>query len=637
MAIPPLAFGPLSRQSYAANQILSGQGVPSGLSRLSGLSLGSGTEPPAAGIAPGPRQAGSDVGAPVEEFVPLFPQEDTGGGDLSNLPGFQAATGAGGVAELPSAPDLTPSVQNMVSETRNALTRLFGQAREGGPLQMPSQAFGDLNVARSGVSGARDITRLASQALGGGASLFLPPALSGLGANAAATGFAPLTTKGLNLALESAGQGGSQVGSALGQAVPYLGLLASLAGLAGSAQSQNPLGLASGTLGAYSSLSALSGGALPSLGSLASSALSSLGLGTIGGAGGGLAGGAAGLGAGVSSGAATGVGTTAGAAATSIPAGLTAGIVALPMLAAVGMNIADQLATAENQMAAARRAQRLATSIPGAFQDLAGAAQVAQGLGPEMTPEQALAALNQLNRAVDTLKGSGLYSFLEHGGTSVEGNTGMPGDVKFGQGPAVLQQMAPYLQLLRLGQIRAADVLGRAGQPVPGYGFPAADDAARLGSGGWFDPLTLAQSIGGAPFQQALMPYGGTNEAPEGLYRISEGLYGAPGSQAIGMASTLPFADRARVMLQQTPYGLVSKPLYDQLNALRPGNLEQGLVNLLQAYGGVIEPYASRFVAPSAPAPERVYQVAALPRLAQASAADLAAARRYQDFTSGGM
>lgn len=282
--------------------------------------------------------------------------------------------------------------------------------------------------------------------------------------------------------------GGLSTAATLARLADFPGVSAALGSLGGplslamGIKNEDPMGIASGVLGTYGALSTLTGLAasagilpagLPSLGALASSALSSLGFGV--GVGAPVAGGAAGLGAGVTAAGAGGAfgATTAaagsGAAFGSLGAGATLGIAMAPIMAAyLGISISDMIQGPKDAKALEQKAKNTFARFPEQLANLQSSTGLLRALDTA-SPQQAAQIYDQLSNIMTGYRESGMENVLERG--RIQSNTKTLGgpetiSVPFKEAPALYKRITPYLQAITYGQLRAQDAAARGGVSV---------------------------------------------------------------------------------------------------------------------------------------------------------------------------
>jgi hypothetical protein len=310
------------------------------------------------------------------------------------------------------------------------------------------------------------------------------------------------------------------IGGAAGGLGGLLGILNGIQALQQGNVGAGIQGLGTGGLGVYGGLSTLFPETFPSITGALGSALGTTG-----------------------AEAASTIGAGVGAGAGELGAGLTAGIAALPLAATAIADLVTNLQDAARMRASLGDIRRLMSSVPGSVQAITGETPgLLASLGPQTTPEQALSVLNQINATQRQFQESGVENLLKTGQATpmfaLQEN--MPG-VDYPGGPALFNQLQPFLNEENLARVRAEDILGQAGytpQTIPGYISPEALFLNMFpGATGAFE--TAADTVYSGP----------TTAIP----------YGTGGA----------FTDR-----------------WGQLTGLQPGGLEQGFAGLLNLYGG---------------------------------------------------
>src|SRR5690349_8865391 len=266
-ALKALAFGPLpAGQARAAEAV--GQDTASGTA-VRGLPGGGGGGGGAVDLnAPEPMMPRAS-----DRLAALASGSGGGGGST-----FGELGGVGNIEDLPGAqPSGQPQV-NFLSSLAGWLSgRTGGDTGDqenapaaSGPGETPDFAKA-IQAFNAAVKAAKAGSTLAKGSGGGWTLSSAPGSVQGLGENAAATGYAPLTAKGLDQALgPSAGSSSSGLGAASAGAAglsAILSLLAAGTGDQGVAKASQAVGLGPGALGVVGGGGGLGGviGALPSL------------------------------------------------------------------------------------------------------------------------------------------------------------------------------------------------------------------------------------------------------------------------------------------------------------------------------------------------------------------------------------
>jgi hypothetical protein len=200
-----------------------------------------------------------------------------------------------------------------------------------------------------------------------------------------------------------------------------------------------------------------------------------------------------------------------------------------------------------------------------------------------------------------------MEDFLQQGRTSVTGPSGQGSlEAGFAQGPEIMAALAPYLQALDLGRLRATDVAASGGQPIAGA-RPIYDYAYSLGSPAFAEQARPASSTPQAGQLSALLPqlFGtqtGWQASEESLAgpvtaqtKAFAGLppewqgsiedvqkYLAPGGAGYGRVEQ----GNANATYIPTNYGVANQDIFKALQGIQPGNYEQGLAQLFGQYGG---------------------------------------------------
>jgi hypothetical protein len=394
----------------------------------------------------------------------------------------------------------------------------------GAPTPSPTNLGG---AVQGGLSGAAGLLNLIQGLQGGNAMQGAGGGIQTIGGLASLLQNSPQLAEALGLGgLGTAGSGlGAtsvlgDIGGAAGGLGGLLGILNGIQALQQGNVGAGIQGLGTGGLGVYGGLSTLFPETFPSITGALGSALGTTGAET-----------ASTIGAGV------------GAGAGELGAGLTAGIAALPLAATAIADLVTNLQDAARMRASLGDIRRLMSSVPGSVQAITGETPgLLASLGPQTTPEQALSVLNQINATQRQFQESGVENLLKTGQATpmfaLQEN--MPG-VDYPGGPALFNQLQPFLNEENLARVRAEDILGQAGytpQTIPGYISPEALFLNMFpGATGAFE--TAADTVYSGP----------TTAIP----------YGTGGA----------FTDR-----------------WGQLTGLQPGGLEQGFAGLLNLYGG---------------------------------------------------
>ncbi len=243
-----------------------------------------------------------------------------------------------------------------------------------------------------------------------------------------------------------------------------------------------------------------------------------------------------------------------------------------------------------------------------------GIPDIASRLTSASTPEETAAILKQLNTLQDQYQAGGWESHQKSGVTTVKGvgdesgGAGMGADLSGVQ--QALDQMNPYFHTMDLTRLRAQDALSKAGwtpeqiQAQTGRYVSPQEWAMQLNAQNYtgtgrsqpmyqdFNPTFNSQfrpDVSGPGFRETQMARAGvTNDSQ--LNDLLAAMQN-PGAEMATVGGYDPRAINAAQSSQGdfmgTPYGTVNRSMYDQLAGIAPGNLEQGLMQYLQPYGGV--------------------------------------------------
>lgn len=617
MALSPLAFGPLSPAAQHAAMQLGAPSMPGGLN-LSRLTAGRSFGEPAQAAQVSPVGLATGTQAPIEEQTPLLPQGEATGerGDVTQLPGFQAATAPGGPAELPSGDELSPGEQQQVTQLRNALQRLANQGGGDQAMIDAAKALQGANKAITGATKGYQLGRLTAQAppaapfTSGAAKPTLPTnPLEWLSAPGTTfTTDIPAATRVPYVAPENL-SGAAKPGLAPDMTGPST----TGAGLSGPGLAGAGAGLVAAMLPLLASYAGLRDPYAQAALQLAAPVAAPAAAGAAGGA-------AAGTGA------AAGAGT---ALASALPGLIAAAPIAAGTVMAGLLSYFDSASAAE---AMKRRLRNINSQLPGEINNLLQAPGIANELTATSSPEEAANVLKRLNELQRGFQEGGWESYWKGGATTVGGGSAgkditvaLPG-VQTALN-AVMQQIGGPMTLSRL---RAEDILGKAGWGPE----QIAQEAGR-----YISPTEWAMNIAGPSFQAALRPEAGLTTqtahafadlqdrisrgevdpnapaplTPEGLAAIGLNPEGRYTYQDLANFFGRAGAGTAAELLTETPYGNVSSQLLTRLTGIQPGNIEQGLAAVLQPYGGFaanLAPYGigqgfpAATVTPGAAAPE---------------------------------
>lgn len=378
-------------------------------------------------------------------------------------------------------------------------------------------------------------------------------------------------------------------------------LLRTMLGAAGRAMDDNSLRMAASALGGanavYDLATAVANGSLSTMTGItgAGAALSAV-LGLAAQATGNRDLAIAATAAGAATSAATVAASSAAVAAGTAGLAATAGVAMAPITIPYAvMSISDIFAGQRDAGQLEDRVKKLMGGLQPQLDNIKRGAQMGLSVNDQTSVEDAERIAQELYNITGDFKGSGTYEFLEDGVTRVKSSTEMgKGSIgfEFPQGPAILKSLRGPFDDLRAGQIRAADIVGKAGKTPAGWGFPAADDKGKLSAGAWYDPITLAEGSGTEAFDKAFKGKTAADLVP------FQGGYHVPGADSLVNESQATQAERDKHTYIDTPYGIRYKPIYDQLMQIQPGNIQSGLAEVFAPYGGYNEAYASRFNVP---------------------------------------
>lgn len=555
---------PISLTGTTALPTNTALGIPAPSNAPGGLSgFGGGAGGPIGG--PGQPNLLSGVGEKIGDVLKrLGPQEptrgDTGGVSLSdqirsgptpsgntgatnaNAPLAAAAGGAAGTAtDVATAPVGIGSITAGGGTTAGALpmNTIAGQLETG--LGLPPGSLAGMSSA--------DLTEIAN--LAGNVGTAEAGQVLGLGETGA--GFA---TPEQLAAIGAGGGAGTLTGLAAGGAGALVGALPGLIGQFAGADPKTQAGLEVGGT---------------ALGAVATPAISgALGVG-------GGAGGAAGAGAGL---AAAGPGLIAAAP-------VAAGFIA--------DQVAEMLDTKQAAYELGQRVKNIGPQLPGELEQLNSIPAIAAKINSATTPEEAKALMEQLNKIYTGFEQGGWESYAKQGQTTVGGGSaGKDVSAKLPGVQSALEAETPNLNAGNVARLRLEDIMGKAGMTpdqIPGY----------------LDPVNLAlmlnaqpgdaignEAFTGAPgpLRGALLP-GAIQDI--GNFNITGPVTGAQ-AKALGLDPNVTYSPQdiqnyllgaGQNTIKSTPYGEVASSVYDPLAALKPGNLEAGITQFLQQYGGV--------------------------------------------------
>jgi hypothetical protein len=261
-----------------------------------------------------------------------------------------------------------------------------------------------------------------------------------------------------------------------------------------------------------------------------------------------------------------GLGATLGGAASSasaLAAGVEltatagAGLAFAPVaLGAAAFGLADVFNTSAQDFA--KSTKELFASVPEVAQIFASGPKVFEKLNSAASADEAKRIYDELQGLQDQFQNRGVENLLKSAGRVTGENTaynlfggGGNFNATYPNAPELYQKLVPAGMAIDLGRLRAADFIGKATGEA--YGDQG--------------PFGFALTFGGTnpEFMKALFPAG-----YEAIYE-SEWSGGPP-------AGLMP--------LPYSPSQYVDPKLYKEIMALKPGNYEQGLANILARYGG---------------------------------------------------
>jgi hypothetical protein len=229
----------------------------------------------------------------------------------------------------------------------------------------------------------------------------------------------------------------------------------------------------------------------------------------------------------------------------------TLGLALLPIMAMyLGVQISNMVEKAQNTKEAIATYNHMIASLPEYLGGMQTLAQAAAAFNPvTATPQQASALYKSIADFTFAYRQNGLEDFVKYGVLNMGGSGGQDVQIDFQDSEKVRAFLAPLEQQLRLGAIRALDVMGRAGVAPPQV--PA-------GSGSYSDPAMLVLSQ--LPTNTgAILPSSGVGTSTQALL--------LPGYTQVAN----PMSNSQGLMLN------VSNDLWSSIAGLQPGNLESGI------------------------------------------------------------
>lgn len=391
-------------------------------------------------------------------------------------------------------------------------------------------------------------------------------------------GGAGSTLAGANQLMPGMGFGGEALGMVgAGANAPFAAL-----SLANAVEKGDAAGIAQGLASLYGTtvplINSIFGTTLPTLTSIAGSVLSGLGSAIGGTVGSGLGSAGAALGGTAASTVAPIAASVGGEVGGELAASTAAGAgAALPLGMIMGPYVVAKLIQAAQAMgpdkANARqlgiRMEDIYGQLPGELQTLQGIPGIAGQLSADSTPEQTADILKQMNAMQDQYQAGGWESHQKTGETQVQsvGEGTMGADVSGVQ--SALDRMNPYMQMMDLTRLRAQDSLSRAGWTP---------EQIQAQTGRYISPQEWAMNLNSQTPRTSYPGFNPTFNAairPENMrVGMNEGAFEyGPSLQQLGYT--------------QNKFGISPTALLQQVEGIAPGNLEQGLMQLLSGYGGV--------------------------------------------------
>lgn len=442
---------------------------------------------------------------------------------LSNIFGQQPGIGPAPAPSAPSGSDSANGIAGMVGQYGRPIASAFGQDYSRGL----GGLLGLTNLGL-GVSQGNPV-----QAAGGGLSAI--GGLSGLLNNspnlAGALGLGSMGTAGSGLggmsALGSIGAGAGGLGGLLGIYGGIQGLMN------GGSVPSGLMQLGSGLAGTYGALSSLAPTVFPSATAALAAAVPSL------------------------------APAIAGAAAAAGPAAMVAAPYAIAKLIQAWQAMGPDKANARQL---GNRVSNIYGQLPGELSQIQSIPGIIGQMNSNSTPAEAASVLKQLNHVQDQFQTGGWESYQKSGQTGVE-SVG-PGNMhaNLSDVQTALDKMNPYMQLMDVNRIRAQDILGRAGWTP---------EQIQQQTGRYIGPQEWAMNLNAQSYK------GGSGQVP--IYQNYNPTFNA----AFRPAGWQDPNSSPPAGSLYTNFGNVNQSLWDQLTAIKPGNFESGLNQLLNQYGGV--------------------------------------------------